>query len=101
MVGPEVRHDGTNNIYVVDAIQTTEVQSLSGSDLSLDTSSASDSLRLKTNGSVAIRIKNGPTIQMGFYGATPIAQAVLATGTGKTVDNVITALQNLGLVSQA
>ena len=33
-------------------------------------------------------------------GLTPIHPPVLATGTGKTVDNVITALQNLGLVTQ-
>lgn len=38
---------------------------------------------------------------IGFYGTAPIAQAVLATGAGKTVDNVITALQNLGLVKQS
>lgn len=38
---------------------------------------------------------------IGFYGVTPIARAVLATGAGATVDNVITALQNLGLVKQS
>lgn len=38
---------------------------------------------------------------VGFYGTAPIAQAVLATGGGATVDNVITALQNLGLVKQS
>lgn len=38
---------------------------------------------------------------IGFHGATPIAQAVLATGVGASVDNVITALQNLGLVKQS
>ena len=37
----------------------------------------------------------------GFYGTVPIAQALLATGAGATVDNVITALQNLGLAKQA
>lgn len=37
---------------------------------------------------------------IGFYGVTPVARQVLATGAGATVDNVITALQNLGLVSQ-
>jgi len=42
---------------------------------------------------------DGSTV--GFYGTTPIAQAVLATGVGATVDNVITALQNLGLVKQS
>lgn len=40
----------------------------------------------------------GATI--GFYSTAPIARQVLATGVGATVDNVITALQNLGLVSQ-
>lgn len=39
--------------------------------------------------------------KVGFYGTAPIAQAVLATGAGATVDNVITALQNLGLVKQS
>lgn len=38
---------------------------------------------------------------IGFYGVTPIARAVLATGAGATVDNVITALQALGLVKQS
>lgn len=38
---------------------------------------------------------------VGFYGTTPIAQAVLATGVGATVDDVITAIQNLGLVKQS
>ena len=42
---------------------------------------------------------DGTTV--GFYGTTPIVQAVLATGAGATVDNVITALQNLGLVKQS
>lgn len=42
---------------------------------------------------------DGSTV--GFYGTTPIAQAVLATGAGATVDDVITALQNLGLVKQS
>jgi len=39
--------------------------------------------------------------KIGFYNVTPIDRAVLATGVGATVDNVITALQNLGLVSQS
>lgn len=37
---------------------------------------------------------------LGFNGVGPIARPVLATGAGKTVDEVITVLQNLGLVSQ-
>lgn len=39
--------------------------------------------------------------QVGFYGTTPAAQQVLATGASHTVDDVITALQNLGLVKQS
>ena len=42
---------------------------------------------------------DGTTV--GFYGTAPITQAVLATGAGRTVDDVITALQNLGLVKQS
>jgi hypothetical protein len=39
---------------------------------------------------------------LSFYDVTtPIARAVLATGAGATVDNVITALQNLGLIKQS
>jgi hypothetical protein len=37
---------------------------------------------------------------IGFYGTTPIVRPVLATGAGRTVDQVITVLQNLGLVKQ-
>jgi hypothetical protein len=39
--------------------------------------------------------------KLGFFNATPIVQPVLATGASKTVDNVITVLQNLGLVRQS
>jgi len=38
--------------------------------------------------------------KIGFYNVTPTTRQVLATGTSKTVDDVITALQTLGLVSQ-
>lgn len=44
---------------------------------------------------------NGSAATLGFYGVAAIARAVLATGAGATVDNVITALQNLGLVKQS
>lgn len=37
---------------------------------------------------------------LGFFGVSGTTRPVLATGTGKTVDNVITVLQNFGLVSQ-
>lgn len=49
-----------------------------------------------------LRIRGSSSdVQLGFYGVTPISRAVLATGAGATVDNVITALQNLGLVKQS
>ena len=35
------------------------------------------------------------------FGVAPVATQVLATGVNATVDNVITALQNLGLVKQS
>lgn len=38
---------------------------------------------------------------LGFFGVTPIARPTVATGTGKTVDDVITALQALGLFKQS
>jgi hypothetical protein len=38
--------------------------------------------------------------RMGFYNQTPVARQVLATGAGHTVDSVIAALQQLGLVKQ-
>jgi len=44
---------------------------------------------------------SGSESKIGFHGVAPIVRAVLATGAGATVDNVITALQNLGLVKQA
>lgn len=50
-----------------------------------------------TNG---MKIGTATTQKIGFYNATPIVRPVLATGAGATVDNVITALQNLGLVGQ-
>ena len=39
--------------------------------------------------------------KLGFWNATPVVQQVLATGAGKTVDEVITLLQTLGLCKQA
>ena len=44
---------------------------------------------------------NGTEATLGFYGVTATARQLLATGAGATVDQVITALQNLGLLKQA
>jgi hypothetical protein len=56
-------------------------------------------LKLNPNGGDVII--GASTSYIGFYGVTAVARAVLATGAGATVDNVISALQNLGLVKQS
>jgi len=49
-----------------------------------------------------LRIRGaGSEPAIGFYGVAPIERATLATGAGASVDDVITALQNLGLVKQS
>lgn len=49
-----------------------------------------------------LRIRGaGSAAAIGFYGVSPIERATLATGAGASVDDVITALQNLGLVKQS
>jgi len=48
-----------------------------------------------------VRLMGSATDKLGFHGVAPVAQQTLATGAGATVDNVITALQNLGLVKQS
>ena len=48
-----------------------------------------------------IRLMASSSDKIGFHGVTPVARQLLATGAGATVDNVITALQNLGLVKQS
>ena len=57
-----------------------------------DYNGAREGVRIDTNGSAAL---------LGFYGHAATAQQVLATGAGASVDNVISALQALGLVKQA
>ena len=44
---------------------------------------------------------NGHEPTAGFWNTTPVAQQVLATGGGATVDQVITLLQTLGLCRQS
>lgn len=44
---------------------------------------------------------SGGVARIAFYGVTPTARQLLATGASHTVDDVITALQNLGLVKQS
>ncbi len=51
--------------------------------------------------STGTKIGTATSQLIGFWNATPAAQQVLATGTGKTVDNVITFLQSIGLCRQS
>ena len=48
-----------------------------------------------------IEVATGTTPKIGFYGVTTTARQLLATGAAHTVDDVITALQTLGLVKQS
>lgn len=51
--------------------------------------------------SAGTEIGTAAASKIGFFGTTPAAQTQLTTGSGKTVDNVITLLQTLGLCRQA
>lgn len=53
-----------------------------------------------TTGSQIATVGGASGQKLGFFGQTPIVQPLLATGGGKLVDDVITVLQNLGLVRQ-
>lgn len=44
---------------------------------------------------------SGTEPKIGLYGVEAVVRQVLATGTGKTADDIITALQNIGLVKQS
>lgn len=48
-----------------------------------------------------IRLMSSNSDKIGFHGVTPVARQLLATGAGRTVDDVITFLQNLGLARQS
>ena len=47
------------------------------------------------------KIGTANTQKIGFWGKNPIVRPVLATGGGATVDQVITALQNMGLLQNS
>lgn len=54
-----------------------------------------------TDTTTGTQIGTAATQKLSVYGVTPIVQPVLATGAGHTVDDVITALQNFGIVRQS
>lgn len=83
----------------------TELVNLVGTgvfDVQMDLSLTAQNIVTDTTTGMKIGTVGGASGQLlGFFGQTPIVQPVLATGAGNTVDNVITVLQNLGLVRQA
>ncbi len=60
--------------------------------LSAYDTAAREGVRVEASGSEAM---------LGFYGTAAIARQLFATGAGHTVDELITALQNLGLLKQS
>ncbi len=48
-----------------------------------------------------VRLMGADSDKIGFHGVTPVARQLLATGAGATVDDVITALQTVGLLRQS
>jgi hypothetical protein len=56
---------------------------------------------LVANTTTGTKIGTATNQKIGFWSASPITQPVFATGAGHTVDDLITVLQNLGLVRQS
>lgn len=61
----------------------------------------SDGYALVAGSSSGLKIGTATTQKVAFWNANPVAQQVLATGAGATVDNVISLLQTLGLCRQS
>lgn len=60
-----------------------------------------DSANVSLGTSTGTKLGTATGQKLGFWGATPVVQQVLATGAGRTVDDVITFLQLIGLCKQA
>ena len=52
-----------------------------------------------SSGTTGIKIGTNASQKMGFFNATPIAQAILSTSASNA--DIVTALQNLGLVRES
>jgi hypothetical protein len=65
------------------------------------TVSVTDAVNFDIGSTTGTKIGLGTSQKLGFWNATPVVQQVLATGAGKTVDNVISLLQTLGLCKQS
>lgn len=65
-----------------------------------DQSGSTNSYSIYT-GAGTVRLMASATDKLGFHGVTPVVQQVLPTGASKTVDEVITFLQTIGLCKQS
>lgn len=74
-----------------------------GQEITFKTKTTFEVITLTDDNSIGICkiLPGGTTYKLSFHNATPVAQQVLATGAGATVDNVITVLQNVGLCKQS
>ena len=90
--------DGPTKLQAVSGDTTVAALTVTGNvTMTSDGAAAQTIVVGTTNG---LKIGTGNTQKLGFYGVTPIVRATLATGAMATTDDVITALQNLGLVKQ-
>ncbi len=60
-----------------------------------------DGMNVVLNATTGTKFGTSSSQKMAWWNATPVAQQVLATGAGATVDNVISMLQTLGLCRQS
>lgn len=60
-----------------------------------------DGSSLQVGSGTGTKIGTATGQKIGFWGQAPVVQQVLATGAGATVDNVISALQGIGLFKQS
>jgi hypothetical protein len=68
-------------------------------DAQIASAAGSNLVRCAADGSMLVLLD--PTKTLAFFDGVGAARVTMATGTGKTVDNLITALQNLGLFKQS
>jgi hypothetical protein len=92
-----------NAATTVDVYAAANNTTLLGSKIASFTSSGmtlQDGMNIAANTASGTKIGTGSTQKLGFWNATPVAQPVLATGAGRTVDDVISMLQTIGLCKQ-
>lgn len=96
------RVDSAGNIITT---QTLYADSISGNAStswnSLGSITMSDAKNLIFNTTTGTKLGTATGQKLGFWNATPVVQQVLATGAGRTVDDVITFLQTVGLCKQS